>query len=33
MPRRSDVLGFLFVLASNTAICLLIWAINVWVRR
>lgn len=33
MPTRHDFLGFALVLASNTAILLLIWAINVWVRR
>lgn len=33
MPRRADVLGFLCVLASNTAIGLLIWALHAWGRR
>lgn len=33
MPDRHDVLGFALVLASNTAICLLIWAFHLWVQR
>lgn len=33
MPRLRDVLGFLFVLATNTAICVLIWALHEWGSR
>lgn len=33
MPTRHDVLGFALVLATNTAICLVIWAIHEWAAR